>query len=125
MFGICQLIHSMVEVYQDYPDGFKSLNQNLLFTYSGNSNLEAFDSWLHELLQYFQLAQMTGPSWDWVHIIVTGQVLKDAALRWYINQIKNSYFSQRWTFKDVICELFQHFVHGSSTQKALDAYNRV
>jgi hypothetical protein len=28
-------------------------------------------------------------------------------------------------FKDVICELFRQFVHRSSTQKALDAYNGV
>jgi hypothetical protein len=46
MFGIYQLIHSIVGVHQDYPDKFKSLKQNLPSTYSGNSNLEAFDSWL-------------------------------------------------------------------------------
>jgi hypothetical protein len=46
IFGICQLIHSMVGVHQDYLDGFKSLKQNLPTTYSGNSNLDAFDSWL-------------------------------------------------------------------------------
>jgi hypothetical protein len=57
--------------------------------------------------------------------MVTSQVLKDAASRWYINQIENPYSSQRWMFEDIICELFQHFIHGSSMQKALDAYNHV
>jgi hypothetical protein len=28
-------------------------------------------------------------------------------------------------FEDIICELFRHFVHGSSAQKALEAYNCV
>jgi hypothetical protein len=62
IFRIHQLIHSMVGVHQDYPDGFKSLKQNLPTIYSGNSNLNAFDSWLRELLRYFQLAQMAAPS---------------------------------------------------------------
>jgi hypothetical protein len=93
IFGICQLIHSMVGVHQDYPDGFKSLKQNLPTTYSGNSNLDTFDSWLQELLRYFQLAQMAGPKWDNIRITITSQILKDAASRWYITQIENPYSS--------------------------------
>jgi hypothetical protein len=58
-------------------------------------------------------------------ITITGQILKDATSRWYIAQIENPYSSQRWTFEDIICELFQHFVHGSSAQKALETYNCV
>jgi hypothetical protein len=106
IFRICQLIYSTVGVHQDYLDGFKSLKQNLPTTYSGNSNLNAFDSWLRELLRYFQLAQMAGPKWDNIQITITGQILKDAASRWYITQIENPYSSQRWMFEDVICELF-------------------
>jgi hypothetical protein len=57
--------------------------------------------------------------------MITGQVLKDAASTWYVNQIKDPYSLKEWTFEDVICELFRQFVHRSSAQKALDAYNGV
>jgi hypothetical protein len=81
----------MVGVHQEYPDGFKSIKQNLPSIYSGNSNLDAFDSWLQELLRYFQLAQMAGPRWDHIQITITGQVLEDTALKWYVNQIEDPY----------------------------------
>jgi hypothetical protein len=68
---------------------------------------------------------MAGPRWDCIRITITGQVLKDAASKWYVNQIEDPYSSKEWTFEDVICELFRKFVHGSSAQRALDAYNGV
>jgi hypothetical protein len=68
---------------------------------------------------------MAGPRWDHIRIMITGQVLKDAATKWYVNQIEDPYSLKEWTFKDVICELFRQFVHGSSAQKALDAYDGV
>jgi hypothetical protein len=60
-----------------------------------------------------------------LHITTTGQVLKDAAACWYTNNIESPYLKQDWTFKNLICELFKHFVHGSLAQKALDVYNRI
>jgi hypothetical protein len=123
--SIHQLIHSMVGVHQEYPDSFKSIKQNLPSTYSGNSNLDTFNSWLQELLRYFQLAQMAGPRWDHIWIMITGQVFKDTASKWYVNQIEDPYSLKEWMFEDIICELFRQFVHRSSTQKALDVYNSV
>jgi hypothetical protein len=57
--------------------------------------------------------------------MITGQALKDTASKWYVNQIEDPYSSKEWIFKDVIYELFRQFVHRSSAQKALDAYNGV
>jgi hypothetical protein len=68
---------------------------------------------------------MVGPRWDHIQIMITSQVLKDTALKWYVNQIKDPYSLKEWMFKDVIYELFKQFVHRSSTQKALGAYNGV
>ena len=115
----------MVWIQPDYPEGFKGIKQHLPTTYAGKSDIEVFDNWLHELLRYFQLSQMAGPKWDELCITTTGQVLKDAAARWYTNNVESSYLEQDWTFKDLICELFKHFIHGSSVQKALDVYNKI
>jgi hypothetical protein len=68
---------------------------------------------------------MAGPKWDELHITTIGQVLKDAASCWYTNNVKSPYLEQEWSFENLICELFKHFIHGSSAQKALDVYNKI
>ena len=122
---IRKLIRQMVRIQPVYPEGFKGIKQHLPTAYAGKSDIELFDSWLCELLRYFQLSQMARPKWDELCITTTGQVLKDAAARWYTNNVESPYLEQDWTFEDLICELFKHFVHGSSAQKALDVYNKI
>ena len=52
----------MVRIQPDYPEGFKGIKQHLPTAYAGKSDIEVFDSWLHELLEYFNCPRWLGLS---------------------------------------------------------------
>ena len=93
--------------------------------YGGQDDLEKFNDWVSQLLKYYHTFKITGLDWDKDRVLYTGLFLDGIAAEWYGQEIKSPdcriYF---WSFKDLICGLYKHFVHKASAQNAADQYNR-
>ena len=87
--------------------------------YGGQDDLEKFNKWLSHLLKYYCTFKVTGSNHDEDWVLYTGLYLKGLAFQWYDQEV-NSLDQQvhDWTFEDVICGLFQQFMHEASTQNA-------
>jgi hypothetical protein len=123
--SIRMLIRRMVGTQPDYPSDFKGTKPNAPDVYDGMNDIEVFDNWLRTVLRYFQLSKMCGRKYDTLRVTHTGQFLKDTAAAWFRNTVEGAVGDQDWIFEEVIVELFRRFVHGSSAQKAKNAYEGV
>ena len=92
--------------------------------YKGQDNLEKFDKWLSHLLKYYRTFKVTGPNCNKDWVLYTGLYLEGLASQWYDQEVNSlDQQVQDWTFKDVICRLFQQFVYEASPQNAVGQYN--
>ena len=92
--------------------------------YGGQDDLEKFDEWLSHLLKYYCTFKITGPNRDEDWVLYTGLYLEGLASQWYDQEVDSpDQQVQDWMFEDVICGLFQQFVHEASAQNAADQYD--
>ena len=93
--------------------------------YGGQDDLEKFDDWVSQLLKYYHTFKITGPDWDEDRVLYTGLFLDEIAAEWYGQEIESpDHRVYLWSFEDLICGLFKHFVHEASAQNAADQYDR-
>ena len=103
----------------------KAMNLPKPSKYGGQDDLEKFDDWVSQLLKYYCMFKITGPDRDEDRVLYTGLFLDGIAVEWYGQEIESLdcrvYF---WSFEDLICGLFKHFVHEASAQNAADQYDQ-
>ena len=92
--------------------------------YGGQDDLEKFDKWLSHLLKYYHTFKVTGSNHDKDQVLYTRLYLEGLTSQWYDQEINSPDRQvQDWMFEDVICGLFQQFVHEVSVQNAVDQYD--
>ena len=104
----------------------KAMNPPEPSKYGGQYNLEKFDDWVSQLLKFYCTFKITRPDWDKDWVLYTGLFLDGIATKWYGQEIKSPdcrvYF---WSFKDLICGLFKHFIHEVSAWNTTNQYNQM
>lgn len=123
--GIRLLIERMIGQSFEYPEDFKGIRAVGPEPYDGDNNIEIFNIWLRGLLRFCQLSKLRGPKYDDIRITTMGQYLIGTAADWFRNAIEDPYNEINATFEQIICQLFRRFVHGSSAQRAAQAYDQV
>lgn len=80
--------------------------------YDGKDDLDAFELWLRNLLEYFYTLRITGPSLDIDRLRLLSTSLMGEAARWYYNTVQSSSREKRdWTFEEATVGLFRRFIH--------------
>ncbi|KAJ3474939.1 hypothetical protein NLI96_g12162 [Meripilus lineatus] len=94
--------------------------------YDGRDDLDMFDEWLMSIVQWMALMQLGGPKRDRLRLITLGQCLSKNALEWYNSEVASpNRLHRKWTYKEVVCELFDHFIHKVSGKKASNKFKNV
>ena len=102
----------------------KAMNPPKPRKYRGQDDLEKFDEWLSHLLKYYRTFKVTRPNHDEDRVLYTRLYLEGLASQWYDQEVDSlDQQVQDWTFEDVICRLFQQFVHEVSAQNAANQYD--
>ncbi|KAJ3482298.1 hypothetical protein NLI96_g7074 [Meripilus lineatus] len=94
--------------------------------YDGTDDLDVFDGWLMDVVRWMALMQLGGSKRDRLRLITLGQCLSKNALQWYNTEVASpSRIHRTWTFKDTVCDLFDHFIHKVSGKKASNKFKNV
>ncbi|KAJ3479730.1 hypothetical protein NLI96_g8856 [Meripilus lineatus] len=94
--------------------------------YDGSDDLEEFDKWLLALIRWMALSHLGGPGKERARLLTLGQFLSKVALEWYNTEVESPHRARRnWTLEEVICEMFDHFVHRTSGKVANQKFREV
>ncbi|KAJ3477938.1 hypothetical protein NLI96_g10118 [Meripilus lineatus] len=94
--------------------------------YDGGDDLEDFDKWLLAVIRWMALSHLGGIGKERARLLVLGQFLSKTALEWYNTEVESPHRARRnWTFEEVICEMFDHFIHRTSGKVANQKFREV
>ncbi|KAJ3489357.1 hypothetical protein NLI96_g2182 [Meripilus lineatus] len=94
--------------------------------YDGANDLDVFDDWVLDITRWMAISQLGGPKKEKMRILTLGQLLSKKALNWYRSEIESPFRARReWTFVDIVCGLFDHFVHKTSGKVAGEKFRSV
>ncbi|KIM51038.1 hypothetical protein SCLCIDRAFT_54133, partial [Scleroderma citrinum Foug A] len=94
--------------------------------YKGQDSIDIFNEWVNQMLRWFRIYKVTGPDRDVDRVTYTGACLEDLAAQWFDQEVEGpDQVIPNWTFEDLICALFVHFIHESSERGALMFYNDI
>lgn len=117
MFGVQRLIdmiHEMVSEEADSPPPayLKVAKLPPPKSYDGTDDLDQFELWLRNLLEYFYTLRITGPSTDRDRLRLLSTSLSDEAALWFYNTVQSSSREKHhWYFEEAIIGLFRRFIH--------------
>ncbi|EIW51129.1 uncharacterized protein TRAVEDRAFT_54870, partial [Trametes versicolor FP-101664 SS1] len=104
------------------PAYLKVTKMTLPKPYLGKDDLDAFEMWLHNLLEFFRTLRITGPSMDPDRLRILGDCLSDEAAVWMYNTVQSPSRERRdWLFEEAVIGLFRRFIHRDTHLQA--AYN--
>ncbi|OJT02303.1 hypothetical protein TRAPUB_7173 [Trametes pubescens] len=108
------MIDEMVreEPTSSLPAYLKVTKMTLLKPYSGKDDLDTFEIWFHNLLEFFRTLRITGPSMDRDQLRILGDCLSEDAATWIYNSVQSPSRERReWLFEEAIVGLFRQFIH--------------
>ena len=80
--------------------------------YKGQDGIDIFDEWVNQMLHWFRIYKVTGPDCDVDRVTYTGACLEDLVAQWFDQEVEGpDQVILNWTFEDLICALFMHFIH--------------
>ena len=93
--------------------------------YKGQDSIDIFNEWVNQMLCWFRIYKVTGPDRDVDRVTYTGACLEDLAAQWFDQEVEGpDQVIPNWTFEDLICALFVHFIHEVSMQNAAEKYDK-
>jgi len=93
--------------------------------YKGQDSINIFDEWVNQVLHWFRIYKVTGPTRDGDRVTYMGACLEDFAGQWFDQEVEGpDRMIRYWTFEDLICALFMRFIHEASTQNAAEKYDK-
>ena len=117
-----QVTHSIY-----YPRDFRGTRSPGPDPYNGASDIDEFERWLVQLLKFYQTNKMCGKRADFLRVIHVGQYLSGEASDWYESNVYSVDRDPgvRWSFMEVVRQLFRIFIDESALQLAVQSYYRV
>ncbi|EIW62763.1 uncharacterized protein TRAVEDRAFT_43091 [Trametes versicolor FP-101664 SS1] len=108
------------------PAYLKVTKMTLPKPYLGKDDLDAFEMWLHNLLEFFRTLRITGPSMDPDRLRILGDCLSDEAAVWMYNTVQSPSRERRdWLFEEAVIGLFRRFIHCDTHLQAAYNYNNL
>ena len=93
--------------------------------YKSQDSINIFDEWVNQLLCWFRIYKVTGPDRDVDRVTYMGACLEDLVAQWFDQEVEGpDRVIPDWTFEDLICALFVHFIHEASTQNVAKKYDK-
>ena len=93
--------------------------------YSGEDDIEVFDTWLNGLLRLFRVYNVTGGHKDSMRVDLCGTTLTGLAATWYADKVEAwNRKTRKWYFEDLICSMYKRFIHEVTAQNAANSYAR-
>ena len=93
--------------------------------YKGQDSINIFDEWVNQMLHWFRIYKVMGLDHDVDRVTYTGACLEDLAAQWFDQEVEGpDQVIPDWTFEDLICALFVHFIHEASVQNAAKKYDK-
>jgi hypothetical protein len=97
----------------------KSLRVSAPEKYSGEDDIETFDTWVTGLLQWYRVHNITGATKDSVKVDLCGTTLKGAASEYHSDEVEAwNRPNQHWLFGDPVCATYKRFIHEVTAQNA-------
>lgn len=95
-------------------------------SYAGADDIEKFSTFLQGSLRWMKTVRMVGPEYDDDRVIIMGQMLTGIALEWYNQVVESPHRVQvNWTFEELMCAIFQRFVHKANSQQAARRFDSI
>ena len=93
--------------------------------YSGEDDIEKFDTWLAGLLRWYRVYNVTGNEKDTMRVDLCGTALTDLAATWYADEVEAwNRRTRYWYFEDLICAMYKRFIHEVTAQNAASSYKK-
>jgi hypothetical protein len=125
----CDIIDDHLQAQIDLPnaDGKPiSLRIPSPKEYSGDEDVEKFESWLYSVVRYMKMMQLGGDHNDQLRVSLVGMYMSERARIWYSDNVESPYRSRfTWSFKDIILGLYDRFIHEASTRDATEKFYSV
>ena len=97
----------------------KSIRVSAHEKYSGEDDIEIFDTWVTGLLRWYWVHNITGATKDSIRVDLCGTTLKGAASEWYSDEVEAwNRPIQHWFFEDLVCAMYKRFIHEVMVQNA-------
>lgn len=122
------MIDEMVgeEATSSPPAYLKVTKMSLPKPYSGKDDLDAFEIWLHNLLEFFRTLRVTGPSMDQDRLRILGDCLSEDAASWMYNTVQSPSRERRnWLFEEAVVGLFRRFIHRDTHLQAAQQFEKL
>ena len=75
-----------------------------------------WNPWVTHVFPYYHAFKVTRPNHNKDRMLYTGLYLEGLASQWYDQEVDSPDRQvQDWMFEDIICRLFQWFIHEAST----------
>lgn len=108
------------------PAYLKVTKMTLPKPYTGKDDLDAFEIWFHNLLEFFRTLRITGPSMDRDHLRILGDCLAADAATWMYNTVQSPSHERRdWLFEEAVVGLFRRFIHRDTHLQASQDYENL
>jgi hypothetical protein len=93
--------------------------------YSGEDDIEKFDTWLTGLLRWYRVYNVTGNKKDSMRVDLCGTTVTGLAATWYADEVEAwNRKTREWYFEDLICAMYKRFIHEVTAQNAANSYKR-
>ena len=82
------LIHDRVGHEREALPDIKNIRVSAPEKYSGEDDIEVFDTWLNRLLHWFRVYNVTGDHKDSMRVDLCGTTLTSLAATWYADEVE-------------------------------------
>jgi len=94
--------------------------------YSGEDDIETFNTWITCLLRWYQVHNITRATKDSVRVDLCRTTLKGATSKWYLDEVEVwNRPNRHWFFEDLICAMYKRFIHEVTAQNASMKFDHV
>ena len=76
--------------------------------YSGEDDIEVFDTWIAGLLRWLRVQNVCSPRKDVLRVDLCGATLKGLTANWFAEEVESfNRTVDEWTFEDVVCAMYK------------------
>ncbi|KAH9480931.1 hypothetical protein JR316_0007534 [Psilocybe cubensis] len=123
---LIRIIDENLGARMELPTGVKlNLKLDTNEKFGGSAKFSTLENWLLAICHSFAIRQLGGNDMDTMRTKLIGEFLKGEAHNFYSRHVASPQRSKiKWTFKEVILGLYEHFVHPSSMQDAREGFKK-
>ena len=119
------LIHDRVGHELEALPDIKNIRVSTPEKYSGEDDIEVFDTWLNRLLCWFWVYNVTWDHKDSMRVDLCGTTLTGLAATRYADEVEAwNWRTRKWYIENLICSMYKQFIHEVTMQNTANSYAR-